>query len=118
MSTTKTLCTLFNTSPSCAEAAKEIAKPFVPNRPARPTYVFLHQLKKQWSKSLTHPVQVGIRILWHIIVEHNVDSLNIYSSSKDVSCYHYTSTEILEFLVTVNPVKMERRSKEKGFATR
>ena len=32
----------------------------------------------------THPVEVGVRVLWHIIVEDNVDPLNVDPPAKEI----------------------------------
>lgn len=32
----------------------------------------------------SHSVEVGIRILRHVVVEHDVDALNIHSSAKEI----------------------------------
>ena len=32
----------------------------------------------------TYSVQVSVRVLWHVIVEDNVDSFDIHASSKQI----------------------------------
>lgn len=48
----------------------------------------------------THSVQVGIRVLWHVIVEHDVDSLNVHASAKQISSHQDATLEVLELLVS------------------
>ena len=44
-------------------------------------------------------MQVGVRILWHIIVEHDVHSLNVHSSSEQVGSNQDAFVEVFELLV-------------------
>ena len=46
-----------------------------------------------------HPMKVGIRVLGHVVVEHNVDSLNVHSSTEEVGGNQDPLLEILELLV-------------------
>ena len=45
-------------------------------------------------------MQVGIRVLRHVIVKNNVDSLDIHASAKQISGHQNPLTEILECLIT------------------
>ena len=44
-------------------------------------------------------MQVGVRVLRHVIVEDNVNPLDIHSSAKQVCSNQYPLAEILECLV-------------------
>ena len=44
-------------------------------------------------------MQVGVRVLRHVIVEDDVNPLDIHSSAKQVSSHQYSLAEILECLV-------------------
>lgn len=47
----------------------------------------------------TYPVQVGIGILWHVIVKHNVDSLDIHATAEQVCGHQDAFLEVLELLI-------------------
>ena len=47
-----------------------------------------------------HPVKVGVGILGHVVVEHNVDSLNVHAATEQVGCDEDSLLEILELLVS------------------
>lgn len=49
--------------------------------------------------SQTDSVKVCVRILWHVIVEDNVDSLDVHSSAKQVGCNKDPPLEVLKLLV-------------------
>ena len=51
------------------------------------------------SAGTGHPVQVGVGVLWHVVVEHNVDPLNVHAATKQVRGHQDTLLEILELLV-------------------
>ena len=44
-------------------------------------------------------MEVGIRVLGHVVVEHYVDPLNVHTTTKQVGGYQDTLLEILELLV-------------------
>lgn len=46
-----------------------------------------------------HPVQIGVRIFWHVVVEHNIDSLNVHPSAEEVGCHQDPPLEVLELLI-------------------
>lgn len=48
---------------------------------------------------LTDSVEVCVRILWHVVVENNVDSLNVHASAKQVGCNKDPPLEVFELLV-------------------
>lgn len=48
---------------------------------------------------LTDSVEVRVRILWHVVVENNVDSLNVHASAKKVGCNKDPPLEVFELLV-------------------
>lgn len=43
-----------------------------------------------------HSVQICIGVLWHVIVEHNIHSLDIHTTPKQVSGHEYSLAEILQ----------------------
>lgn len=49
--------------------------------------------------SKTDSVKVCVRILWHVIVEDNVDSLDVHSSAKQVGGDKDPPLEVLKLLV-------------------
>ena len=44
-------------------------------------------------------VKVSVGVLWHIVVEDDVDSLNVHSSPEEVGGHQYSFLEILKLLV-------------------
>lgn len=48
---------------------------------------------------LTNPVKVGVRILWHVIVKHNVNSFYIHSTTKQIGGYQHSLGEIFKLFV-------------------
>lgn len=44
-------------------------------------------------------MKVGVRILWHVIVEDNVDSLNVHASAKQVGCNQDPPLEVFKLLI-------------------
>lgn len=56
-----------------------------------------------------YSVEIRIRLLGHVEIEHNIDLLNIDTSAKDVSSDHDSVLELLEVVVRLNSV-----SKTKG----
>ena len=44
-------------------------------------------------------MKVGVTVLWHVVVEHNVHPLNIHTSAKQVGSDKYSLVEVLETLV-------------------
>jgi hypothetical protein len=55
------------------------------------------------SNSGTYSVEVGIGVLWHVVVEHNVNALDIHSTTEQVSGNQDTLLEILELLIAAQP---------------
>lgn len=49
--------------------------------------------------SRTDSVKVCVRILWHVVVEHNVDTLDVHSSTKQVGGHKDPPLEVLKLLV-------------------
>jgi len=45
-------------------------------------------------------MQVHVTVLWHVVVKHNVNSLYVHTTSKQVSSDKDTLLEVLELLVT------------------
>jgi len=55
-------------------------------------------------------MQVHITVLWHVVVKHNVNSLYVHTTSKQVSSDQDTLLEVLELLVTGKSVLLTERS--------
>lgn len=96
-----------------------MARPLVPNRPARATYkahaVFAGVSKKRLSQrryAKTYSVQicVGAADLGHVEVDDNVDALNVNTTSHQVRCHQDAFLEILELLDLVQPEPRKRRT--------
>ncbi len=49
---------------------------------------------------MTYSVEVSVGVDWHVVVDHNVHMVNIYSSSEDVGSHHYSLLEFLESSVS------------------
>lgn len=47
----------------------------------------------------SHPVQIGVRIFWHVIIEDNVDPLNVHPSAEEISGHQDPPLKILELLI-------------------
>ena len=47
----------------------------------------------------TYPVQVGVRVFRHVVVEDNIHPLNVHASSKQVGGDQDALLEVLELLV-------------------
>ena len=52
------------------------------------------------SPSPGHSVKVGVRVLRHVVVEHNIDSLNVHATTEEVGGNQDPLLEILELLVS------------------
>jgi hypothetical protein len=94
---------------SLSEETKVIARPFVPNRPAR-----LWQGKRQKEvrrmNIMRHPpntMQVAVRIGRAVVVDNDVDSFNIDTTTKDVRSNENTFLECLEGCITIDAVQYQ-----------
>ena len=47
-----------------------------------------------------NPVKVGVGVLRHVVIEHDVHTLNVHSSAEQVGRYQDTLLEILELLIS------------------
>ena len=50
-----------------------------------------------------HPVQVGVRVLRHVVVEHDVDPLDVHASAEQVGGHQDSPLKVLELLVAGEP---------------
>ena len=48
-------------------------------------------------------MQVGVRVLGHVVVEHNVDPLDVHASTEQVGGHQDSPLEVLELLVAGEP---------------
>ncbi len=53
-------------------------------------------------RNKTYSVEVGVRAFGHVIVNDDIDSFDVNSSSEDVSSNHDSLFEVLEDLVSLN----------------
>ena len=53
-------------------------------------------------------MEIGIRLRRHVVVDDNVYSLNVDSTTEDFSGNHYSLVEILETLVSVDSGNFKR----------
>lgn len=98
-----------------------MAKPLVPNRPALATWKERWKTAsligetegrgrgtacahRKWGRVGTHPVQVGVGVLWHVIVESDVHALNVHATAKQVGSHKYPPLKILELLIPREPL--------------
>ena len=63
----------------------------------------LVQCIEQCSNNVTDAVQVGVRVLRHVVVEDDVDTLYVHATTKQVGGHQDALLEVLELLVTVQP---------------
>lgn len=56
------------------------------------------------TTSTTDTVEVGVSLVWHVVVDGDVDALNIDTTTEDVSGHTDTGLEILELLVAFDTV--------------
>ena len=47
-----------------------------------------------------NPVKVGVGVLRHVVIKHDVHALNVHSSAEQVGRYQDTLLEILELLIS------------------
>ena len=50
-------------------------------------------------------MKIGVGVLWHVIVEDNVDSLDVHATTKEISCDQHALAEALERLILRQPRK-------------
>ena len=44
-------------------------------------------------------MQISVGVFWHVIVEHDIDSLYVHASAKEVSSNKHSLAEALEGLI-------------------
>lgn len=47
-----------------------------------------------------YPMQVRVRIVWHVVVKDYVDAFNVHTATKKIRCNEDSLLEIFELLVT------------------
>ena len=72
---------------SSSEDTKLMARPLVPNLPALPTW----RVERN-----SYSVEVGVGVHGHIVVDDDVDMVDVYSPSEDVSRHHDPALELFE----------------------
>jgi hypothetical protein len=80
-----------------------IARPFVPNRPARLQEIDIrHEVTRLMRRRLPDAMQVTIGIWRAIIVDDDVDPFNINPTAKDISGYQNSFLKCLESSVSID----------------
>jgi len=88
---------------SLSEETKVIARPFVPNRPARLQEIAIrHEGTRLMRRRLPDAMQVTIGIWRAIIVDDNVDPFNINPTAKDIGRYQNPLLKCLESSVSID----------------
>ena len=62
------------------------------------------------STSARNSVEIGVRVLWHVIVEDDVDTFNIHSTAKQVRRYKNAPLEVLEQLISLEALFLVHRT--------
>lgn len=60
----------------------------------------------------SHPVQIGVRIFWHVVVEDDVHSLDVHPSAKQVRGHQDPPLEVFELLIARQPGEFEQSQTE------
>lgn len=60
-------------------------------------------------------MQVGVGILWHVIVEDDVNPFNVHTPAKEVCCHQDPALEVFELLVTTQSVVVKGLVEELDF---
>ena len=60
-------------------------------------YLFWFQIEN------IYPVEIGVRVLWHVVVENDVDPLYVHTATEQIGGYQDPLLEILELLVPRQP---------------
>lgn len=55
--------------------------------------------------NVTYPVQVGISRVWHVIIDNNIDTFNINSSTNQISGDKNPVLTLLESFVALQPAQ-------------
>ena len=50
-------------------------------------------------------MQVGVRVLGHVVVKDDVDALDVHATTKQVSGHQDALLKVLELLVAVQPAR-------------
>ena len=53
-------------------------------------------------------MQVGVGVLWHVVVEDDVDPLDVHPSAKQVGGHQDAPLEVLELLIPREPAERRR----------
>lgn len=56
------------------------------------------------SRYAVYPMQVGVRILRHVVVEGNVHPLDVHASAKQVGSHKNSSLKIFKLLIPRKPL--------------
>lgn len=56
---------------------------------------------------ISHPVQIGVRIFWHVVVEDDIDPLDVHPSAKEISGHQDPPLEVFELLIARQPMEQE-----------
>lgn len=107
MQTSKRSWTLFKTVESSSEAMNVIARPFVPKRPALPTYP-----KTVQSKNEDGAYSMEIRIsairklvrFGHVVVNHDIHTFDVNTTPKEIGGDQNSRRTIFEFSIDLQTI--------------
>lgn len=94
------------TSWSASEEMKVMARPLVPKRPARLRTMLVHESRVDRDhKDEPDTMEVAVGIAGSIVVDNNVDTLDIDTTTEDISRYKDTLLKCLEGGVSLDAAK-------------
>lgn len=99
--TSKRFCTSLRIAASFSSATYVIAKPFVPNRPARATYTKpkFDRFSSRFSLIWTYSMEIRVRIFGHIVIEDDIHTFDVHATAEQIRCDENSSLKFFEFLV-------------------
>lgn len=59
-------------------------------------------------------MQIGVSWVGHVIIDDNIDALNVYATSHQVSGHQNSLVSFLETFVSCQPEKRERKDKQES----
>ena len=62
----------------------------------------------------THAMQVCVRVLGHVVVEHNVHSLNVHATTEQICRHQNTLLEVLELLIALQSARTHNKTQHMG----
>ena len=105
---------------SLSDDTNVMARPFVPKRPARLSSITQHQIPRISCQYSPHAVKVAVRIRRAVVVDHDVDTLHIDTTTEDICRHENTLLKCIEGGVacdTVRVISASRRQYKRGRMT-